>query len=1080
MSMTPANMDTPNRGPFGIQDQQTATNQQGVPVTYFAGTRKIAATWLSPVYNLKAVLAPSTGKKGGANGKGSKSSGGNTNPANYDYYGTVAGGLCVGESYAITSIISQGAEIWPIGKAWAVSVGALVGDLFVYDAQTYICQTSHTTSNDKAPPNATYWSLYVFTRGGGPYDDISVQENLPGKSTANLGTFRIYWGTSAQTVDPHLQAAGNDYGHDHPNYQGMTYFVIIDFLLGQGTQTAPNIEVVLQRLPTQSVITGVSAGLRDGQANLAAVAMEVLTEQNMLGQAVTLIDSASWQTVADLMDNQNALMACSPLMAELGSIHEFFDRLRELSDNFVRFDCISQTIETGLYRHGQAPAGGTYVTLTEADLTERPKLAGGAWTEVKSRSMVRYSDRVISYSDCSVKADDPRAYAVIQEHRTDNIDRPWITRMSQAMMHGAESLRTTGRPIIQAEIAVRRERGRVIKAGDYILLDVDLEPGSLSITEFFRVESRTIPMTGPIRLSIIADNTLSPLPYQKDGTPKLARQVVALPITNFRFFEGTFGLTGENGAVLVLAQRPNLLTTGFHLYFDTSSGGTFAAALGGQTNFACQATLTGAVAAGDSTVAINVAAQPDSMWATLQPGDLAAADDELLAVIVSVVPSGTYAGQVAEDSNGYSLVEYCSISASTLTSAGNYTLTVLRGRMNTQPLAFTTAHSEVWIIPKASLVPFNHAQFATLRANRVAGLTPDHGYLRMTTFTFSGELLLSDATSEYFRFPLKSPSAPNLVLTAPTSLSLTLTSPTFPYALNVAGTWSSADADLVDYQILCQKDTDTAPRLIKEQVFTNSPAASFDQTIFLEAAGTYIITLRAYNATGLTTEVEIDVGVTGSGAKVMPPVISFRGVVLTANEYGYFGRLDAVTQTPGAQVHWQKRYTLDQPGTVWSAWSATVDYPGAPAVHIPQYVQLVQDLAFGLTSGSLSVSGSLSTIGSLTVSGTTSGSLTVSGSTAGNLSVSAFDNVTFASVTGNTSGSLTISGTATGSQTFSGTTSGSLTTGGSLTTSGTLGVTGQITSAWPCTFVEFKFWATCAGMTDSAAVTVTFQDGTYV
>lgn len=46
--------------PFGLQDQQTSNSQQAVPVAYVAGTRKIAVTAISPVYNLRTAPAPNT------------------------------------------------------------------------------------------------------------------------------------------------------------------------------------------------------------------------------------------------------------------------------------------------------------------------------------------------------------------------------------------------------------------------------------------------------------------------------------------------------------------------------------------------------------------------------------------------------------------------------------------------------------------------------------------------------------------------------------------------------------------------------------------------------------------------------------------------------------------------------------------------------------------------------------------------------------------------------------------------------------------------------------------------------------
>ena len=56
---------TPTAKPFGTQDQMTSSQQQALPVEYVAGTRKIAAKWMTPIYNLRSAPAPSSqrGKK---------------------------------------------------------------------------------------------------------------------------------------------------------------------------------------------------------------------------------------------------------------------------------------------------------------------------------------------------------------------------------------------------------------------------------------------------------------------------------------------------------------------------------------------------------------------------------------------------------------------------------------------------------------------------------------------------------------------------------------------------------------------------------------------------------------------------------------------------------------------------------------------------------------------------------------------------------------------------------------------------------------------------------------------------------
>lgn len=58
--MASSNPPAPTNKPFGLQDQMTANQQQGVPVAYIAGTRKVAVKWFTPIYNLHAAPAPQT------------------------------------------------------------------------------------------------------------------------------------------------------------------------------------------------------------------------------------------------------------------------------------------------------------------------------------------------------------------------------------------------------------------------------------------------------------------------------------------------------------------------------------------------------------------------------------------------------------------------------------------------------------------------------------------------------------------------------------------------------------------------------------------------------------------------------------------------------------------------------------------------------------------------------------------------------------------------------------------------------------------------------------------------------------
>ena len=224
----------------------------------------------------------SSGKSGGA---------GQT----YDYYGTIACGVCLGPVDALVSIILNGQEVWPQGTPWASGLNIIAGQLYVYDAQTWVCTTNHTASNTNTPGSGLEgWTEYTFARGSGAYNDFSIATS----DGTYYGVLRFYWGTQTQTVDHYLQSANNSSGDQHPNYAGICYIVLIDFLLGQEVQSAPNIEIVVRKAPAQSVVNGGSAGLTDGQANLAAVVAEILTNANCIGLPSSNLDATSFNAVA--------------------------------------------------------------------------------------------------------------------------------------------------------------------------------------------------------------------------------------------------------------------------------------------------------------------------------------------------------------------------------------------------------------------------------------------------------------------------------------------------------------------------------------------------------------------------------------------------------------------------------------------------------------------------------------------------------------------------------------------------------------------------------------------------------------
>jgi hypothetical protein len=699
---------------------------------------------------------------------GGGKSGGNAGTL-YDYYGTLAGGVCIGPAEDLVAIILNGQQVWPQGTPWEIGLAITPGDLYVYDAQTWVCTSYHVATQANAPGSGQEgWTEYAFARTSETYDDFSLTTS----DGTYFGVMRFYWGSMTQTVDNLLQSTGNDggipgnagTGDQHPDYQGVTYVVIRDFLLGEQVQSGPNIEIVVRRQPNQTVITGAAAGITDGQANLAAVAVELLTDPNCLGLPISVIDETSFAAVADWLQTYQANSGASVLIDTSETVPSIFDKLTQMFDGYIRFNPTTLKIELGVYQHGVVP--GSYTTLTADSLTKFPKFSVKSWQDTLSRATVRYSDRQINYQQTSVQVDDARAFAVLGMVREQALDRPWIARAAQAIVHGSEVLRVIGHAQMTGELEVRREIGRNIRAGDYVLVDVALEPNTNSIYQYFRVTQRKIPPTGPISLSVFADYSINgQIPYQAPLAPVLAAQSTVGPVLTCRYLEAPSVLTPNDkaGQVTILAKRPSGIVIGAQLFFDTDLAGTFSL-LGNLTNFAAFATLSGAVAMGDAVLNVAVdTTQVDADYFTNQYSANDAANDTMLAILVSVVATGggdPGVGQIAESgspSAGNQIVEICSVSAQTLTGAGQYQLSVLRGRKNTSALVWTAAHTEVWLIPAALLSFFSHALFATLRANRGSETDPWEAQFRLCPFTIAQIFPLANATTFSFRFPTNSP-----------------------------------------------------------------------------------------------------------------------------------------------------------------------------------------------------------------------------------------------------------------------------------------------------------------------------------
>jgi hypothetical protein len=790
--------------------------------------------------------------------------------------------------------------------------------------------------------------VYSLARGSDIVTDLTI---------FGWGLMKLFWGTASQNAASRLQAANNEYGEDHPAYKRIFYVLLFDFLFGRERTSAPNVEIICQRVPAQSVVTGAAALNVDGQANLISHAAELLTSNSALGMAAAELEGTTFQGTADAMDAKNGLTAASPLLDAAEPMRTIFAGFGEMTNAFLRWNPGTRKIEAGYFPIGTVP--GSYTTLTVNDLAEMPEPDAQGWDVAKTRAFVVYNARTRGFKRTSDKADDGRVFRVVKQHRPITLQRPHITRQTQAIQHAAEYLRVQGGPQLDDGILVRREKGRAIRPGDYVLLDIDLEPGGATLNQFFRVIAREIPFKGPIRLRLDADETLAAEAGAAQDASDVEVDLVVDAIANLRVVEAPVQLSElAVDHVAVLAERPNEKQQGFQLWFDTVTNGTFQV-IGDSRGWATRATLRSDITNSATSVPITLPAQVDDERITATTNDLNAADDTLIAFLVEKSGSA-----VKADADEYQWVEVVSISAIALVSGSDYNLTVLRGRQQTSGRAFTSANCEVWIIPRSSLATFHHKKFADLRENRIEGASPDTAYFRIAPYTADDSRDLADCSSVAYQFAKSSPAGPVLALTAPTSsvvaypqdwvTSTAYTAGTapinrvwhggaayrcilnhtsgassepgvggswatywvaeaapYPYEFDVTGTWTDPNQDMVAAEMLVRK-SGGSDVVDEDDNFAPAGLVALSETVHIAETGTWFITLIGTDATGLTTKRILTVDARGSNTQVAKPKFKWAGKKARGTEWNKYGKFKLKCATPGAAIYFQNRVAEDR------------------------------------------------------------------------------------------------------------------------------------------------------------------------
>jgi len=370
----------------------------------------------------------------------------------YDYYGHVAGVVCVGPVTHLMGVVCDGKLIWPGYVVWEENKTYGSGAIVAHGGRIWQCVLTHQSTKQNAPPSM-YWQIFTVWLGD-KSNPFSIY--IPG-----YGTMFFYRGTLDQDVHPMgvLKYLG------HPPCRGFAVVELVHWYLGRMRQAAPNIELIMRRWPDQQILTG-DLGHEDkrGQMNPLAAAAELITNPaSGLGLPASVIDTTSWVETANALMARSEDSFVSPILEQSTTIRDFLRHLTSYYDGWFRWDPSGKVI-AGRFPHSEQITG-TLQTVTKHDLVDElsfdAQTAEASFNEIS----VRYSDGARAWKDSCVKAIDRANWALTGAPRARTYDMPWINWAQQATTFANEMLKLNAWPSLSGTLTARAEKTDQIKPG---------------------------------------------------------------------------------------------------------------------------------------------------------------------------------------------------------------------------------------------------------------------------------------------------------------------------------------------------------------------------------------------------------------------------------------------------------------------------------------------------------------------------------------------------------------------------------------------------------------------------------------
>lgn len=244
---------------------------------------------------------------------------------------------------------------------------------------------------------------------GTDYVDLTITD---------LGTLRLYWGTNTQVADSGLVYEGIT----HPAYRGYSYVRSLRWYLGQfagGDIPAGNIELLVGRYPVPSwwVLPSVKIGQ---DINPGAALWDLCLPGLKNGLDTDLVDTDSLLELSEICADES--FGLSPVISQNKTWAECALEILQHFDGFYRQNADGK-IFFGVHR----PPVVSVPDFGPDQLTTRPKIAPGSWTQTSSGVQVRFRNGQVYLNDDVASSFDRANFAVTGRPDAPTIDRPFIT-----------------------------------------------------------------------------------------------------------------------------------------------------------------------------------------------------------------------------------------------------------------------------------------------------------------------------------------------------------------------------------------------------------------------------------------------------------------------------------------------------------------------------------------------------------------------------------------------------------------------------------------------------------------------------